>query len=126
MNSFVIAFLGGILGMLGYGSADFLAKKVIDSLGVLRSLFFTQLITSVFLCLFLLADAGLPVFSTANFLWLAGFALIDTLGYLCLYRAFQVGKIILLGVERAWARTAVQQDESGQILDAQAAVLEFI
>ena len=96
MNSFVIAFLGGILGMLGYGSADFLAKKVIDSLGVLRSLFFTQLITSVFLCLFLLADAGLPAFSTANFLWLAGFALIDTLGYLCLYRAFQVGKISIV------------------------------
>jgi drug/metabolite transporter (DMT)-like permease len=96
MNSFLIAFLGGGLGMLGYGSADFLAKKVIDTFGVPRTIFFTQLITSLLLCLFLLRDASLPTFSTANLLWLAGFALFDAAGYLCLYRAFQVGKVSIV------------------------------
>jgi drug/metabolite transporter (DMT)-like permease len=96
MSSFLIAFLGGSLGMVGYGSADFLAKKVIAALGVPRTLFLTQLITSLLLCLFLFGDSGLPEFSTINLLWLAGFSLFDSAGYLCLYRAFQVGKVSIV------------------------------
>lgn len=96
MNGFLIAFLGGGLGMLGYGTADFLAKKAIAVLGPLRTLFYTQLVTALLLCGFLLGNPGLPAVSADRVLLLALFALADTAGYLCLYRAFQIGKVSIV------------------------------
>lgn len=96
MNGFLIAFLGGGLGMLGYGSADFLAKKAITALGPLRTLFFTQLVTALLLCGFLPGGPGLPALPLDRLLLLALFALADTAGYLCLYGAFQVGKVSIV------------------------------
>ena len=39
MSNIVIAIVGGLLGMLGYGISDFVAKKAIDKIGNLKTLF---------------------------------------------------------------------------------------
>lgn len=45
MTSITIAFLGGAIGMLGYGSADFFAKNALNKFGHKRTLVYSQTLT---------------------------------------------------------------------------------
>lgn len=96
MNNFVIALVGGLLGMLGYGISDFAAKKAIDKIGNLKTLFYTQLLGVVFLLLYFVKDTTLPLINANNIFAILIFGLFNTIGYLALYKAFEVGKLSIV------------------------------
>lgn len=48
----LIAILTGLVAMLGWGFADFFAKKTIDEIGDLATLFWSQLIGAIPLLIF--------------------------------------------------------------------------
>ncbi len=93
MHQSIMAILGGVAGMIGYGSADFFAKKTIDRIGILKSVFYSQLISVIFLLLFLFQDPSMPVLNIQVIITLVLFGFFWAAGYLALYRAFEVGKI---------------------------------
>lgn len=82
--------------MFGYSISDFIAKKVIDKIGNLKTLFYAQLFGVVFLLFYFLKDASLPVFSLKNIIYILLFGIFDTIGYLALYRSFEVGKLSIV------------------------------
>lgn len=93
MNNVVIALIGGLLGMIGYGISDFVAKKAIDKIGNLKTLFYTQLIGALFLTLYFLNDLSMPSFDLKNIGIILLFGFFNMIGYLALYKAFEVGKL---------------------------------
>ncbi|GLV55471.1 membrane protein [Dictyobacter sp. S3.2.2.5] len=87
----------GLLSALSFGSADFIARFSTRILGVKRTLFYTQGLGFLVLTLYLLLTGNLVHYTThASWqVWCWGLvcAVIYTLGYLCLYRAFAVGQM---------------------------------
>ena len=96
MNNLVIALFGGLAGMVGYGVADFLAKKTIDKLGSRKTLFYSQLVGFLFIALYLFKDSSLPIISFKNVIYISLFGIFFALGYLSLYKAFEIGKISIV------------------------------
>lgn len=93
MSNALIAVLGGTMGMIGYGSADFFAKKTIEKLGILKSVFYSQFLSIFFLLFFLFQDASIPTFTIGVIGAVIIFGFFWATGYLSLYRAFEVGKL---------------------------------
>ena len=91
-----LAIVGGLVGMLGYGIADFLAKKAIDRIGNFKTLFYTQLFGLIFLIPYLIKDSSLPIFSILNILYVLFFGVANAIGYLMLYKSFEVGKMSIV------------------------------
>jgi len=88
-----IAILGGLMGMFGFGIADFFAKKVIDKIGNVKTLFYAQLI-GVFLALpYYIKNPALPEFTTENIIYILLFGLFNFISYIFLYKSFELGKI---------------------------------
>lgn len=96
MNDTTIAIVGGLAGMFGYGISDFFAKKTIDRIGDLRTLFYTQLFGALFISFYFLTNPSLPVFSAANSLYIFLFGFFNFVGYLALYRSFEKGKMTIV------------------------------
>lgn len=96
MNNILIAVLGGLLAMFGYGASDFLAKKTINKIGSFRTVFFVQLIGIFFLIFYLLYDRSLPLFSFGNICSIVIFGIIEAVVYLALYRSFEIGKVSIV------------------------------
>jgi len=94
MNPYSIALLAGLSGMLGWGIADFFAKKTIDKIGDLKTLIGSQIIGGLFLLVyFLLTKQAFPAVTGTMVLCVSALALLDGAGYLLLYRAFQKGVV---------------------------------
>lgn len=93
MNNLSIAIIGGALGMFGYGISDFLAKRAIDQIGVLKTLLYSQVIGVILLSLYLIQNPALPVFSFERLVTVIAFGILSAIGYVALYRAFEIGKI---------------------------------
>jgi len=93
MSNITIAILGGVLGMLGYGISDFVAKKAIDKIGNLKTLFYTQLIGVFFLAIYFFNDRSMPSFDLKNIITIFLFGFFNMIGYLALYKSFEVGKL---------------------------------
>ena len=101
-NLLAIAILGGLGGMLGWGFADFFAKKTVDRLGDIKSLVWAHLFgVSIFIlaALFQYAVTGHPISIPHGLkLWvgLAFFGGLQMLVYWLVYQGFSKGQLIVL------------------------------
>ena len=91
-----IALFAGLGGMLGWGFADFFAKKTIDAIGDVTSLFWCQLIGTVPLAILFSLRPSLPQLSGKEWVYLAALGIWSGLSYLPTYIAFGKGKVSLL------------------------------
>lgn len=93
MSPITIALLGGLLGMFGYGISDFIAKKTIDRIGGIKTLFYAQLIGTIMMFPYLIFDRQIPEFSAQNITYVILFGIFELITYLALYNSFKVGKV---------------------------------
>jgi drug/metabolite transporter (DMT)-like permease len=91
-----IAVLAGLGGMLGWGFADFFAKKTIDQIGDVTTLFWGQLIGIFPLLALYLANPIRPEGKPHDFLFMALLGVFSGLTYIPTYVAFGKGKVSLL------------------------------
>lgn len=91
-----IALLAGLGGMIGWGSADFFAKKTIDQIGDIRTLFWQQLVGIVPLLAIFLFSPHIPHLHRYDLLFLLLFGAVSGLSYLPLYSGFGKGQVSLL------------------------------
>ncbi len=97
MNSDLsIAILAGLGGMLGWGFADFFAKKTIDQIGDVTTLFWAQFIGVMPLLIIFLVHPTVPHLQRFDPLFLLAFGAISALSYIPLYTGFGKGQISLL------------------------------
>ncbi len=102
MSDLAIAVVAGLGGMLGWGIADFLAKKTIDELGDVVSLVWAHVFGfAVFVVLavvrLVIADGG-PAVPPSGAVWLAvlAFGVLQAIVYLLVYRGFGKGQVAVL------------------------------
>ena len=90
----------GLLAALGWGSADFLARYATRLIGTYRTLFYMQFIGLSSLSVYLLATGQLPrLLETAGWrpwAWCVLVALLNVIGSLALYRAFEIGVLMIV------------------------------
>ena len=95
-NNILIAITAGLGGMLGWGFADFFAKKTIDKIGDLRTLFWQQLFGVLPLLGVFLVHPEVPKLHHFDPLFLLIFGIVEALTYLALYAGFSEGQVSLL------------------------------
>lgn len=91
-----IAVFSGLGGMLGWGLADFFAKKTIDKIGDVTTLFWSQLIGIFPLLLLFLFNPSFPNLSKIDMVYLVILGVWSGLSYIPTYVAFGKGKVSLL------------------------------
>jgi uncharacterized membrane protein len=92
MNTFIIALVAGLSGMLGWGISDFFAKKTIDKIGDLKTLIGSQVIGGFLLLIYyLFQNPSIPELNSTLLVYATLLALFDGIVYLLLYRSFQKG-----------------------------------
>ena len=95
-GSLITAALAGLGGMAGWGLADFLAKKTIDRVGEVTTLFWGQLVGLVPLLGIFAVTRTVPVLHRFDALWLVLFGIVSALSYLSLYAGFAKGPVSFL------------------------------
>jgi drug/metabolite transporter (DMT)-like permease len=95
-ENLVVALVAGLGGMFGWGFADFFAKKTIDKIGDLKTLFWAQLIGVVPLLILFIANPYTPEIKPWDPLFLVLFGIVSALSYLPLYAGFGKGQVSLL------------------------------
>lgn len=95
-NTLFIALLAGLGGMLGWGFADFFAKKTIDRIGDAQTLFWQQLFGVVPLLAIFLIHPKVPHLAHFDPLFLLLFGIISALSYLAFYDGLSKGQVSLL------------------------------
>lgn len=95
-DGLLIAITGGLGGMLGWGFADFFAKKTIDKTSDLTTLFWSQLIGIAPLLLLFALHPEVPHLNRYDPLFLVLFGAVSGLSYLPAYTGFGKGQISLL------------------------------
>ncbi len=101
-NTLLIALLAGLGGMIGWGAADFFAKKTVDTIGAIKSLVWAHSFGT--LLFIVLALGQLLVFKhavqlpTTTFTWagLLGFGVLQMVVYWLVYEGFSKGKLAVL------------------------------
>lgn len=96
-NGLIIAIVAGLIAMLGWGTADFFAKKSVDQVGDLVSLFWMQLLGIVPLLLLFLVKRDFSGITWTLFYWVVILALVDAVGYWLFYKALEKGKVSIIG-----------------------------
>jgi len=92
----LIAILGGLGAMLGWGISDFFAKKSVDKVGYLVSLFWMQTFGLLPLLIYLIIKFDLSNFSFNQLPTVILLGLIDIIGYLMFYKALEKGKVSIV------------------------------
>ena len=92
----LIAILGGGGAMLGWGIADFFAKKTIDKIGDVKTLFWAQTFGILPLLIYFLLNYSTPTITISTLLLLVVYAVIDAFGYLFFYKALEKGKVSIV------------------------------
>ena len=96
-HELLIALLTGLGGMLGWGVADFFAKKTIDEIGDVTTLFWGQLIGIFPLLLIFISHPQIPnKIYGSGFFYLILLGVWSGLSYIPTYVAFGKGKVSLL------------------------------
>jgi drug/metabolite transporter (DMT)-like permease len=95
-DSLAIAVFAGLGGMVGWGAADFLAKKTIDQIGDLTTLFWAQVIGVVPLLAIFAVNREIPTMHTWDPVWLILLGIVSALSYLSLYAGFGKGQVSFL------------------------------
>lgn len=101
-NTLTIAILAGLGGMIGWGAADFFAKKTIDRIGPVKSLvwghvFGTAVLAAAVLVQLGISGHGVRVPHEAS-AWggLLFFGVLQMLVYWLVYQAFEKGQLTIL------------------------------
>lgn len=102
MSEITIAVLAGLGGMLGWGLADFFAKKTIDAVGDIVSLAWGHIFGTIVLFIALIwryvASGQSIAISHSSSIW-AGFAffgILQAVVYLLVYKGFGKGQVAIL------------------------------
>jgi drug/metabolite transporter (DMT)-like permease len=101
-STIVVAILAGLAGMLGWGFADFFAKKTIDQIGDVASLTWGHIFGTISLILvgvyLFVAQGHAFVLPSGLLTWLglAFFGVLQAIVYLLVYRGFGKGQLALL------------------------------
>lgn len=95
-HSLLVAIIAGLGSMLGWGTADFFAKKTIDVIGDIKTLFWAQLIGVIPLAVIFLARPAIPHFNSIDPLFLVLLGAISALSYLPFYTGLSKGEVSLL------------------------------
>lgn len=91
-----IAIIAGLGGMIGGGLTDFFAKKIIDKVGDITTLFWSQLIGILPLLILFSFNPSIPRLNYFGWVGLLILGVWDGLSYIPMYIAFRKGKISLL------------------------------
>jgi drug/metabolite transporter (DMT)-like permease len=101
-NSLLIAIFAGLGGMIGWGSADFFAKKTVDTVGPIKSLVWGHSF-GTFLFIILALGQTILLGRTLHmphdllvWLGLAGFGILQMVVYWLLYMGFEKGQLAVL------------------------------
>lgn len=95
-SELLIAVLAGFGSMLGWGIADFFAKKTIDKLGDIVTLFWCQLLGVIPLLILFIFNPSFPTLSKGEIPFLVLLGVWSGLAYIPTYTAFGKGKVSLL------------------------------
>lgn len=102
MDSLTVALLAGIGGMLGWGLADFFAKKTIDKIGAIKSLVWAHTFGTTSFILVALAQVSirgqslsLPGSGT-EWVGLVFFGVLQMIVYWLVYEGFEKGQLAVL------------------------------
>lgn len=95
-HDLLIALIAGLGSMVGWGSADFFAKKTIDVLGDLKTLFWAQLIGILPLIIIFAVHHTISPLNHLDPLYLVLFGIFSAVSYLPLYAGFGKGEVSLL------------------------------
>jgi drug/metabolite transporter (DMT)-like permease len=95
-QNLIIALISGSGGMLGWGFADFFAKKTIDKIGDITTLFWSQLIGIFPIALLFIYKPFFPRLTILELLFLPILGIWSGLSYLPVYTAFGKGKLSLI------------------------------
>lgn len=107
-SELLIAVLGGGGAMLGWGIADFFAKKTVDKIGDVKTLFWAQAFGIIPIFVYYLFNFSLPVITLSTILGLLFYASLDGFGYILFYKALEKGKVSIISpVVAAYAAFAV-------------------
>lgn len=96
MNEHELAVLAGLGGMIGWGFADFFAKRVIDIIGDLRTLFWSQAAGILPLLGILVVTQDVPTLHRFDLVFLVLFGLVQAMWYLAIYIGFSKGQVSVL------------------------------
>jgi drug/metabolite transporter (DMT)-like permease len=97
MDSHLLVAIGaGLGGMLGWGFADFFAKKTIDQLGDVETLFWGQVVGIGPLLILFAANPDVPLFRATQWAYVAVLGIWSGLSYIPTYVAFGKGKVSVL------------------------------
>lgn len=96
MSYLKISLIGGLIASLGFGISDFLSKKVSDRLGAMLTLFYSQIVSNLFVFVFCLGRFSIPSFSLSLVSLLFLCTLLYTLAYVALYQSFKIGKLSIV------------------------------
>jgi|ETNmetMinimDraft_11_1059920.scaffolds.fasta_scaffold55065_1 drug/metabolite transporter (DMT)-like permease len=83
----------GLLGMLGWGVADYFAKKAVVRAGAYRSIFYTQAFGLIPLTILFLFLPKIPSFNSGLFLLLLVGGTIDFVGFIFFYKGLKFEKL---------------------------------
>ena len=101
-NELIIALIAGIAGMLGWGSADFFAKKTIDRIGPISSLVWAHLFGTLILigiAVFQFLSTGKLIYIPSSLTEWGGllfFGVLQMVVYWFVYEGFGKGKLAVL------------------------------
>ncbi len=96
-NELLVAILAGLGSMLGWGVADFFAKKTIDKIGDVTTLFWGQFFGAISLLVLFLFNPEIPAkIHGIGFVYLIVLGIWSGLSYIPTYTAFGKGKVSLL------------------------------
>lgn len=95
-DSLTIAIIAGLGGMLGWGFADFFAKKTIDVIGDIASLVWAHTIASTILLFYVVTNHSLLPSETKEWTLIVFYGFLQALVYILVYRAFAKGKLAVL------------------------------
>jgi drug/metabolite transporter (DMT)-like permease len=91
-----IALATGVLAMLGWGFADFFAKKTVDEIGNLKTLLWAQFFGLIPLYIYYLFNFKPLILDITTLGLLMMFGITDALGYLLFYRGLEKGKVSVM------------------------------
>jgi drug/metabolite transporter (DMT)-like permease len=98
----------GLIAMLGWGIADFLAARALKTTAALRLLFWTQSIGLLFFLCIMLVLKQVPALSWTLIIITLFCALASAAGYMGYYKGLEVGKVsIICPLSASWAIVTV-------------------
>src|SRR3972149_1429233 len=96
MSPTLIAVVCGLISMFCWGMADFFVKKGVDQIGYRKTLVFVYLFSITISLPLLKYETYFPTITPSLFLTLAIFGIFDFIAYICLYKAYEIGKVSIV------------------------------